>query len=78
MTRSENTVSKEEYFQNESYIPQLFTRKFLPREPKCINGVAVGNSDGLTTREIAPIGATSRLCLMTIKPRLRPSWLPLR
>ena len=29
------------YFQNESYIPQLFTRKFSRREPKCLNGVAV-------------------------------------
>ena len=34
------------HFQNESYIPQLFTRKFSPREPKCLNGVAVGDSDG--------------------------------
>ena len=25
----------EEYFQNKSYMPQLFTRKFSPREPKC-------------------------------------------
>ena len=50
------------HFQNESYIPQLFTRKFLSREPKCLNGVVVGDWDALTTREIAPIGAISRLC----------------
>ena len=50
------------HFQIESYIPQLFTRKFSPREPKCLNRVAVRDSDGLTTREIAPIGAISRLC----------------
>ena len=33
-------------FQNESYIPQLFTRKFSPREPKCLNGVEFRDSDG--------------------------------
>ena len=27
------------HFQNKSYIPQLFARKFSPREPKCPNGV---------------------------------------
>ena len=31
------------HFQNKSYIPQLFTRKFSPREPKCRNGVVVGD-----------------------------------
>ena len=36
-------------------MPQLFTRKFSPREPKCLNGVAVADWDGLTTGEIAPI-----------------------
>ena len=36
MTRSENDLN------NASYIPQLFIRKFSPREPKCLNGVAVG------------------------------------
>ena len=29
------------HFQNESYVPQLFTRKFSPKEPKCVNGLAV-------------------------------------
>ena len=29
------------HFQNESYVPQLFTRKFSPKEPKCFNGLAV-------------------------------------
>ena len=29
------------HFQNESYIPQLFTRKFSSGEPKCPNGVVV-------------------------------------
>ena len=24
------------YFQKESYTPQLFARKFSPREPKCL------------------------------------------
>ena len=49
-------------FLDESYIPQLFTKKFSPREPKYLNGVAVMDWDGLTAREIAPIGAISRLC----------------
>ena len=64
MIRSENTLKHIIFFhfQNESYIPQLFSGKFSPREPKCLNGVAVGDWDGLTTREIAPIGAISRLC----------------
>ena len=47
------------HFQNESYIPQLFTRKFSPGEPKSLNVVAVGDQDGLTTHEIAPVGAIS-------------------
>ena len=34
------------YFHNESYISQLFTRKFSPRQPKCLNGVVVGDWDG--------------------------------
>ena len=34
------------HFQNESHIPQLFIRKFSPREPKCPNGVAVRDWDG--------------------------------
>ena len=34
------------HFQNESYIPQLFAGKFSPRQPKCLNGVAVGDWDG--------------------------------
>ena len=35
------------YFQNESYISQLFTRKFSPKkkETKCLKGVAVGDQD---------------------------------
>ena len=32
--------------QNESYTPQLFTRKFSPREPKCLNRVAVEDTHG--------------------------------
>ena len=43
MIRSENDLIP--YFQNESYIPQLFTRKFSPRETKCLKGVAVGDQD---------------------------------
>ena len=43
-------------------IGLLFTRKFAPGEPKCLNGVVVEDWNGLTTREIAPIGAISRLC----------------
>ena len=63
------------HFQNKSYIPQLFTRKFSPREPKCPNGVAVRDWDGqfifrtkhtdikvVTTQKIAPIGAILLLC----------------
>ena len=59
--RSENTLMHAFFFhfQNESYIPQLFTRKFSPRELKCLNVVPVGDWDGLTTRERAPIGAIS-------------------
>ena len=34
------------HFQNESYITQLFTGQFSPREPKCPNGVAVRDGDG--------------------------------
>ena len=58
MTCSENTLMYVFFFhfQNKSYTPQLFTRKFSPRESKCINRVAVGDWDGLTTHEIAPIG----------------------
>ena len=54
MARSENTLTH--------YIPQLFTAKFSPREPKCVNGVGIGDWDGLTASEIAPNGALSRLC----------------
>ena len=38
-------MTSERHFQNESYIPQLFTRKFSPRETKCLKGVAVGDQD---------------------------------
>ena len=34
------------HFQNESYIPQLFTGKFSSGEPKCPNGVVVRDWDG--------------------------------
>ena len=34
------------HFQNESYIPQLFTRKFSSGEPKCPNGVVVRDWNG--------------------------------
>ena len=41
-------------------IPQLFTGKFSPREPKCPNEVAPGDRDSSTcektTWKIAPIG----------------------
>ena len=50
----------DDYFQNEPYIPQLFIRKFSPREPKCLNGVAVADWDGQScekaAREIAQLG----------------------
>ena len=59
------------HFQNESYIPQLFARKFSPREPKCLNGVAVGDWDGLTTREIAPVGAISLLCWLNCVGKIK-------
>ena len=60
------------YFQNESYIPQLFTRKFSPREPKCLNGLVVWHIEIASTREktireIAPIGATE--LIITAKPK---------
>ena len=66
MTCSENTLTYAFFFhfQNDSYIPQLFIRKFPPRELKCLNAVTVGDWDGLTAREITPYGAISRLCLM--------------
>ena len=32
--------------QNESYIPQLFTRKFSSGEPKCPNGLVVRDWNG--------------------------------
>ena len=64
MTRSENTpmhafLSRSIF---RTIIHTTTARKFSPREPKCLNGVAVGDWDRLTTREIAPIGAISRLC----------------
>ena len=43
MIRSENDLIP--YFQNESYIPQLFKRKFSPRETKCLKGVADRDQD---------------------------------
>ena len=36
----------QEHFENGSYIPQLFTRGSHPENPKCLNGVAPGVSDG--------------------------------
>ena len=49
------------HFQNESYIPQLFTRQFSSGEPKCFKEVTVGDSNGLTTHEIAPSGVSQRI-----------------
>ena len=49
MIRSKNDlkIACIRVFQNESYIPQLFyTRKFSPRELKCLKGVIVRNWDG--------------------------------
>ena len=48
MIRSENYLKMHgyEYFENESYIPQSFTRKFSPREPKCLKEVVVRDWDG--------------------------------
>ena len=48
MIRSENDLKTraQEYFQNKSYILQLLTREFSPREPKCLKGVAAGGWDG--------------------------------
>ena len=45
MIRSENDLKMhaQEYFWNESCIPQLFTRKFSPREPKCLKGGSQGS-----------------------------------
>ena len=52
------------HFQNESYVPQLFTGKFSPEEPKCVNGlvVRIGMASVFekTTWKMALIGAILR------------------
>ena len=48
MIFSENDLKTHayEHLQNESDIPQLFTRKVSPRETKYLKGVIVGGRDG--------------------------------
>ena len=47
MICSENDLRMraQEYFQNESYVPRLFIRKFSPIGFKCVKEVVVANWD---------------------------------